>query len=392
MIETIQRILALQPHYTSKNTPRMQERGVLVCRNLRSEVSELSARLSQALGAFGDDLSIEASHGRGRKAEIPWLRFCSEDMSPRPNDGYCVVVYFSTDGSATHVAIGCGASKYEKGTLVPLEQAQLDAQTHWARRVIEDAHGSVAPFIDTADYGARGDMGQSLERATVISGRVPVDELDDDVMESLLVDAASLLRHVYQAQADGRHLSHADLHEHESHHASGKRRGRGGQIHLSPEQRKLIELRTMHLVGKYLTDRQYRVRDTSAKHPNDFLASRDGTEMKVEVKGTTSDELGPVSMTSNEVDLHRDEKADTALFIVYRIRLVGRNGHQCAEGGLVKAFTCRHFHQLRGASPSMPRQDHLPATGKPAASAGSRPALMCRTPNRSHTLPSTRAP
>ena len=258
---------------------------------------------------------------------------------PRPNEGYGAVVYFSADGTAAHVAIGYGATNYEQGTLVSLKPEQLEAPTRWARGVIEDAHGSVAPFDDVPDYAAKGDLGQSLERATVVCKRVPVQDLDDRVFESLLVEAASYLRPIYAAQTQGRHLSHADLLEHESHHASGKRRGRGGQgIRLSPEQRKLVELRAMGLVNAYLTERRYDVRDTSAKHSYDFLASKGRREMKVEVKGMTSDELGPVAMPRNEVDLHRREKGNTALFVVYRIRLVGPEGRQRAEGGVVKAF------------------------------------------------------
>ena len=61
--------------------------------------------------------------------------------------------------------------------------------------------------------------------------------------------------------------------------------------------------------------------DTSARESFDFLAEKNGKEIKVEVKGTTSFKPNSVLMTRREVDLHKNERGQTALAIVSEISL-----------------------------------------------------------------------
>ena len=139
MKETIRRILQLQRRYTPENNEEMQERGVLVRDELRTEIAALSDPISDALGTFGDDLLIEASDGTGRKSELPWVRFCSRRMSPGPREGYCGVLYFSTDGAAAQVTIGCGASTCVNGSFFPLPSDELQRKTTWAQGIVMGA-------------------------------------------------------------------------------------------------------------------------------------------------------------------------------------------------------------------------------------------------------------
>ncbi|MCY4012078.1 MAG: DUF3578 domain-containing protein [Gammaproteobacteria bacterium] len=340
MIETIKRILELQLDYSSENTPAMRERGILLREQLCAEFETIAPQLSAALGRFGPDFDVEASDGKGRKSELPWLRFHSSDMSPGPREGFCGVVYFSVDGKAVHVTIGCGASSCDNGAFTPLPEGELDDRTTWARRVIEDANdGSLEPFMDPPEYGATRRMGLTLQRATVVSKRIGVPELVESDFVSILVNAASFLRLIYEAESDGRLLSHADMQEHEGSHASGKPRGRRGQgIRLSPEDRILVERRAMRVVESYLGENGYGVRDTSANKPYDFEATKGGATLRVEVKGTTADTLGAIAMTRNEVDLHRHAKGQTALIVVYRIRLTDRKGKRQATGGSLEPY------------------------------------------------------
>ena len=78
--------------------------------------------------------------------------------------------------------------------------------------------------------------------------------------------------------------------------------------------------------------------NTAATRPYDFSAAKDGTTMKVEVKGSTSNDRNAIAMTKNEVELHRAERRRTALFIVSGIRLLDRQGQRRAEGGLLEAL------------------------------------------------------
>jgi len=81
----LKRICELQVFYTSLNTPEMQERGSLLRGPVKDAFAALQPILSPALGQFGDDFHVSASDGIGPKTELPWVRFCSERMSP-PSD------------------------------------------------------------------------------------------------------------------------------------------------------------------------------------------------------------------------------------------------------------------------------------------------------------------
>ncbi|MFC6463327.1 MrcB family domain-containing protein [Paracoccus aerius] len=207
MRDTLRRICELQPYYSSKNTPEMQERGRLVRQVLTEDIRALRVLLSAALGEFGHDILVEGSDGIGRKTELAWTRFCSEEMSPRPTDGFYVVLHFSTDGSGVNIAVGCSSSKFHNGYSVVLPPNELDNRCEWARRVVLEDRGSLEPFTDPSDFGARAKLPQSFERASALVKKVAYADIEDDVMERHLIEAAEMLRAIYAAQRQGRELS-----------------------------------------------------------------------------------------------------------------------------------------------------------------------------------------
>lgn len=339
MIEAIRRICELQPYYSPDNTPEMQERGRLVRDDLADGIRALTEPLSAALGRFGGDFQVDASDGIGRKTELPWVRFCSGGMSPRPTEGFYSVLHFSTDGSAVHITVGCGSSQFRNGSFRSLPDSELDKRTAWARRVVREGAGSIELFSDPPDFGARRPLPKSFERATALAKRIPVDDFGTVDLDGLLLRAAEYLRFVYQAQADGRELSPADHDELEIERAIKPLSNRKGQGYgLSAADRKRVELQAMHLTRDWLENEGYRVTDTSANYPYDFEASKDGLTLKVEVKGTTSDNPDAIFMTRNEVELHRAEKGSTALFIVSGIRLGTEGSEREALGGELQMF------------------------------------------------------
>ncbi|WAC20895.1 DUF3883 domain-containing protein [Luteolibacter sp. SL250] len=107
---------------------------------------------------------------------------------------------------------------------------------------------------------------------------------------------------------------------------------------LSAPDRKRVELRAMELGSAWLTTRGYRVRDTSASNPYDFEAEKGEERVKIEVKGTTSNLCDAILMTRNEVELHRIEKGQTALFIVYGIKISGLGDSRIASGGTLEVL------------------------------------------------------
>lgn len=335
MKDAIKKICELQPLYSAENTPQMRERGATLRSVLKPAIEKMEPTLAAALGRFGSDFHVDASDGIGRKTELPWVRFCSQGMSPSPTEGFYAVVHFSTDGSAVHVTVGCGSSRFHRGSSIPLPDSELDAQTGWARTVLIEQLGTLEPFSDPPDFGAKRKLPISFQRATAIAKRVDYKDIDNTDFEPLLVQAAERLRMIYEAQASGRDLSQADQAELEiatvlnPNREQGLRQGYG----LPAAARRVVELRAMKLAEEWLRNNSYSVKDCSANRPYDFEAHHGGEVIKVEVKGTTSDRVDAILMTKNEVDLHRSEKGATALIIVSKIRLSGNGGKYAAEGG-----------------------------------------------------------
>jgi hypothetical protein len=336
MKEALKRICELQPLYTAENTPEMKERGAVLREALKPAIEQMKPDLSRALGPFGGSFTVDASDGIGRKTELPWVRFCSEEMSPSPTEGFYAVIHFSTDGSAVHITLGCGSSKWHKGSSVPLPDKELDAQTAWARSVVKEALGTVEPFSDAADFGATRKLPVSFQRATALSKRVAFDDIDTTDFPRLLEMAAERLRLIYAAQSVGRDVSLADQAESEiaevlkGKSPSKHRQGYG----LPAAARRVVELRAMLLAQRHLEATGFKVKDISASASYDLHAELDGKSLKVEVKGTTSDRADAILMTSNEVALHREERGSTALIIVSKIRLTNLgDGNYSADGG-----------------------------------------------------------
>jgi hypothetical protein len=336
----LKRICELQPSYSDKNTPEMQERGALLRGPLKMAIEALRPTLAPALGQFGADFHVDASDGIGRKTELPWVRFCSKEMSPRPTEGFYCVVHFSTGGDAIHVTVGCGSSRFFNGYSVVLPEAELAHQTAWARSVIVQGLGALDPFIDAPEFGAKRALPLSFQKATAISKRVGYDAIDTTDVEGLLLEAAKRLRLIYEAQSTGRDLAPADQAQSEiaeivSPARSGARRQGYG---LPAPARRAVERRAMIVAEEWLRAQGYMVKDCSANMPFDFLATRNGEAIKVEVKGTTSDRADAILMTSNEVELHKLECGQTALIIVSQILLSGSGSDYQTAGGEVEAL------------------------------------------------------
>ena len=340
MKETLTRICELQPAYSSSNTPEMQERGRLVRQILAQEIRELEDYLSEALGHFGDDFYVDASDGIGNKTQLPWVRFCSKRMSPSATEGFYVVLHFSTDGSGVNIVIGCSSSKFFNGYSIILPPDELDSRAQWMRSVVRDAFTTLEPFTDMNDFGATSKLPKSFERASALVKKVPIGEIDDAKVSSLLVEAARRLQSIYVAQREGRDLTPADQVELDLLRAARPRsRVASSQGYgLTAAERRAVELRAMTLAEKWLRDQGYKPKDTSANRPYDFEATRDGQIMFVEVKGTTSESADAIAMTHGEVALHHEEKGRTALILVTGIRLDNNSSGPVAAAGKLEAL------------------------------------------------------
>lgn len=336
MIETLARICQLQPAYTSHNSDAMRERGRLIRRTLPEILRAMEPELAAELGPFGDGFKVGASDGIGRKTEAPWVRIFDRRLSPRPTDGFYVVLHFTADGSAMFVTVGCGSTVWANGDLRSISDEELRQRTDWGRAVLAEAFGGLEPFTDTIALGAKAPLPRTFEKATVIARRVAVEDLDPVVVTNLILQATRRLRALYEAQGRGQDLGVADAVELQLEALSRPQRqplGVGQGFGLSGPERKAVETRAMAVAQTWLKGEGYAVKDTSRNSPFDFLASKPGLSMKVEVKGTTSDAAQAIFMTRNEVELHRREAGATALLIVSGIRLDRKVDPPKAHGG-----------------------------------------------------------
>jgi hypothetical protein len=318
----------------------MEERGKLIRGELTNEFRALLPGVKSDLDPMFDDLAVEGSDGIGRKTEAPWVRVFSKSMSPTARDGFYFVVHFEANGSAVYFTIGCGSTIWHGGDLTPVSPAELTRRTAWAKDVLLERWGSLEPFIDQISLGAKAPLPRTFEQATAVAHRIAVQEIDSTNLVGLFKQAILRLAEIYRAQASRRDVSQgeqdADLLREIAQPAKQKRRSQGRG--LSGPERKMVELHAMGRAAEYLESLGYSHEDRSAEDSFDFLARKGSKELKVEVKGTTSDLCDSVLMTKNEVNLHRSQKGSTALIIVSQIRLTRGEPGPTTEGGKIEAF------------------------------------------------------
>ena len=340
MLEIVREICALQPRYSSSNTPAMRRRGQLIREDLKNAVHSYQELLSASLGEYGSDFGVEAKDGIGRKTEAPWVRFFSKRMSPNPRSGFYCVVHFSADGSAFWITVGCGSTVWSGEDLRPISAAELFKRTEWARGAIKEQFGTLEPLVDEIKLGAKASLPRTFERATVVAKKLSPHTASIEEVESALVAAARMLKAIYDRQSVGGDLTPREVDEAAivalSRPQVAYRQGQG--FALSHEQRRAVELRAMQLAIQWLENEGFEVEDTSAKASFDLLATSPSKTLKVEVKGTTSPEGRDIMMTRNEVELHRAEKGDTALIVVSGIKLCVDDGKTTASSGRLEPW------------------------------------------------------
>src|SRR5690349_11958345 len=104
MQRELQRILELQPSWTSRRSPEMDERGKLVRDGVAQRLDKQRSSLAQAAGIPGEELLVKGGDGTGLKTRVPWIRFGSRERSPRTTDGFYVVYLPTINGSAMYLS------------------------------------------------------------------------------------------------------------------------------------------------------------------------------------------------------------------------------------------------------------------------------------------------
>lgn len=258
--ELLDEVLSLQPAWTHKNTPEMQQRGLLIRQQIRTQLTGYAAELRAALGPAGVDLAIEGSDGKGQKSEIPWVRIYSDSRSASAHEGWYCVYLFRADGSGVYLCLGHASTRYQNGEFIPRPPEELASLVAWARKVL-------GPELDRRDdlsseitLGAGGPLGPAYERGTVCCKLYTAKDMPTDAI--LLRDLAvftSLLGRLYDADDLGRSPENlgADVRAavELSRAVAAPLRSRlsGGQgFGLTVEERRVVERHAMKLAQAYL--------------------------------------------------------------------------------------------------------------------------------------------
>ena len=332
----MQEVLDLQPEWTHKKTEAMDRRGIIVRREILSLIRERLHGLTS--GSTDVDWEVEGRDGTGPKTEIPWVRVHDAISSPSATVGWYVVYLFSALGDRLYLSIGHGSTEWTGVDFKPRPPDELRRMTHWARGIVRDSL-SVDFDEEIALQARRSGLGPAYEAGTVLAKAYPTRSMPgDEILWRDLNSAISALAVLYHRQetdavVPGRESPEVHALTSQIDEAAGKqRRGRGQGFGLSKPQKDAVEKHAVDMAIRHYRSRGWSIEDVGATRSYDLHGKRDGEDLFIEVKGTTS--AGEtVVLTANEVKLHESEFPQTALFLVSEVVLTGTKEAPEVTGG-----------------------------------------------------------
>lgn len=192
--DTINKILELQEHYSSANTPEMQERGLLIRKTAPSIIRGWITEF--------DDLHCKGSDGAGRKTRIPWFRIFNPLHSPSATSGWYIVYLFAFDGSCAYLSLNQGTTIPEDGNFTPRSPEQLEERVNWARELLPLPYSmSTRLNCDSIDLRDDKKLGKGYERGDVMSFSYSAEKIPEEktLREHLLI-MINLLQRLYHSE------------------------------------------------------------------------------------------------------------------------------------------------------------------------------------------------
>lgn len=335
-------VLLLQPQWSSKNTPAMQERGRLVRHDVAGWLRDQLPALRRNVPIEPADWKVQPSDGTGNKNEIPWVRVHSASRSRSATEGWYVVYLFDAQGDRVYLSLMQGTSTWVNGEFQPRPRAELRERARLMREVLAPWLLARADLVDTIELKAsKSDLGPAYEAGTVVAFEYSRDELPaDEVLFDDLSFLVSVLGHLFEVDLSGDvapEIADAVVIANQS--AGRARRGQG--LRLTAAERLAIERRAVAVATSYLVEQGYKVADVGATESYDLDARRGKERLYVEVKGTTTvwdSSSSEIIVTKNEVDLHRLEYPNNMLVIVSQIVLDRAVTPPSASGGELRAI------------------------------------------------------
>jgi hypothetical protein len=342
----LQEVLDLQPEWSHRNTPDMDRRGIIVRREIPTLVRDRLTWVTAGSIVSDLDWAVEGRDGTGPKTEIPWVRVYDRVLSPSATIGWYVVYLFSAFGDRLYLSLGHGSTEWTGTDFHPRPVKELHEMTDWARRIVSiDGHLPSDFVPDISLEARRSNLGAAYEAGTVLakeyrSGQLP----NEGVLWQDLTVLVSALSVLYDREATDPLMPGIDPPEvrelvAEIEEAAGRpprkkssTRNGGQGFGLSKPQKDAVEKRAVAMATSHYEIQGWSVKDVGATHSYDLHCRRDGEELIVEVKGTTSAGRS-VILTANEVQVHREKFPHTALFVVSEIVLTGTKEQAEASGG-----------------------------------------------------------
>ena len=344
----IHEVLELQKQYTSKNTPAMKRRGILIRKEIANTLNGNLDRFKSKYEIAIEDLWVQGKDGDGNKAEIPWVRLASKELSPSATKGWYVVFLFSAKGSNCYLSLGHASTTYDGDSMERRYQKALAPEVaeglmRWGREKLKlnDIKNPRLKFARNLE--AKGNLAEAYDRTSLCGFEyrkesIPADEQIISDVEFLL----GLLSKIYQLQETDPTIPGSNSPEHQEAVAAiaqaagrdltGPRRQ--GRSRLPQAHKKLIEEHAVEVAITQLKKKGFtNIKDVGKNHSYDIAAKLNGIDYYIEVKGTIS--LGEkVVLTKNEVLLHKQEHPNNALIVVSEINL-DRSESPSVKGGKV---------------------------------------------------------
>jgi len=343
MRELFEEVLDFQHQYSSQNTPEMVARGRLIRNAIPEEMRRWKAATPAAALPFKGRVNVQGRDGTGLKTFVPWVRIHSPELSPSAQSGWYVVYLFRQDGAGVTLCISHGSTRFDGRDFKPRTASEAATLMQWARGLI-----SVRAAAIGMDVGVNLSSPETLSRAyestTAFSIAYMRDAIPDDAILARDAErAVGLLGELYRAQELGKapdseppELKEA-IEALEQISRPGSRAKSGGRgFGLNAAERAVVEKHAMRIAATWLDANCFvNVKNVHATHSCDFVATRNGVEHAIEVKGTTSG-FGKVILTANEVALHQNAHPANLLIVVYEIEF--HELRTAARGGKIQVL------------------------------------------------------
>jgi len=344
----IHEVLELQNQYSPKNTQAMKRRGILIRKEIANTLNGNLERFKSKYEIAIEDLWVQGKDGDGNKAEIPWVRLASKELSPSATKGWYVVFLFSAKGSNCYLSLGHASTTYDGDSMERRYQKALAPEVaerlmRWGREKLNLSDVKNPRLKFSRNLEAKGNLAEAYDRTSLCGFEyrkesIPADEQIISDVEFLL----GLLSRIYQMQETDPTIPGVESPEHQEALAAiaqaagrdltGPRRQ--GRSRLPQAHKKLIEEHAVEVAITQLKKKGFtNIKDVGKSHSYDIAAKLNGIDYYIEVKGTIS--LGErVVLTKNEVLLHKQEHPNNALIVVSEINL-DRSEPPSVKGGKV---------------------------------------------------------